>query len=376
MNLFIFNSKKIPKAFLSALLVVALVHAIELFVLPIDAFTFRCIEAVKAKNSFATFPGPFYPNKEIIKVVQGGLGHHTKYAVEKKVKWITDKYGYRKRNENVDRYEIVVIGDSNIAGSSLTQEEMYSEQLEKKLGLGVYPLAIANINTFLNSSRFNNNSPEIVILESIERNIPRLPEIRIKKNIAKRAGIKNATKAFLKKNQRLAVLCDRISKRCMYNYVTKTLSRTGQRLHVKIRSLFEQAPKKVEAQEQTKMLCLPEWHYSETRNISQETLDIIVQRIKTYKKVLNEKGIRFIFFPLPDKKTIYWKELSFEEKPIFLERLIPKLKAEEIEVLDVEGNFKKVSEENNILVYHTDDSHWNAEGVKVAVNLTEKLLQK
>ncbi len=35
----------------------------------------------------------------------------------------------------------MIVGDSNIAGSSLSQEELLSEILEKNLGQSVYPLA-------------------------------------------------------------------------------------------------------------------------------------------------------------------------------------------------------------------------------------------
>lgn len=372
-NLYIFNFKKIPKAFLSATTVILILNVIELFVLPINAFTFRPWEALVVERFHSVLPGPFYPNMELTMIAEGGLGHHTEYAVGKKVKWITDRYGYRKRNENVDIYEIVVIGDSHVAGAALTQDDMYSEQLERSTRFKVYPLAPASINTFLNSSRFKNNPPDIVIFEIGEHKITRLPDVQVIENDAGgRIGIKSAVEIFFRKNQRLAVLCDRISKRIMLRYFVKTISSPKKRLPLVFKSFFPRYSKMARRQKQPKILFL---ETNVCNNISQKKIDEVVQRIKRYKEALNERGIRFIFFPMPEKENIYWKKFALKKEPVFLQRLIHRLKKEEVEVIDVEMTFKKASEENGVLFYHTDDTHWNAAGVGLAVEVTKKLLK-
>ena len=78
---------------------------------------------------------------EITKIEEGDLAHHTRFAIKKKVKWMTDRYGYRKQNTDRKKHEVVIIGDSNIAGSGLTQEEILSEVLEEQLKDSVYPYA-------------------------------------------------------------------------------------------------------------------------------------------------------------------------------------------------------------------------------------------
>ncbi|MDI7259530.1 MAG: hypothetical protein QME90_06390, partial [Thermodesulfobacteriota bacterium] len=69
---------------------------IELFILPIDLFTFRVWESLVVRKYRNILAGPFYPNMEITKIEEGDLAHHTRFAVKKEVQWITDRYGFRK----------------------------------------------------------------------------------------------------------------------------------------------------------------------------------------------------------------------------------------------------------------------------------------
>jgi len=364
--------KKIPKAFLLTLSLIISIHIIELFVLPINFFTFRVWEALRVKKFHSLLPGPFYPNMTISMLEEGDLGHHTKLAVKKKVQRITDKYGYRNENENVDRYDIVVIGDSVTVGSSLTQEDMFSNQLEKRLDIQVYPLAPTNINGFLNDPRFKNNPPKIIILETMERYIPNfLPDILINSDVtSKSSGIKSSIKALVKKNQWLVIFCDRINKRIMHEYFTKALSRAEQKLTEKILSLFEKAQNETQSKATEKMI-----FFDPNGPISQKKMDEVVVRLKSYKLELNKRGIRFIFLALPDKKNTYWQRAQAKEKPIFLTQLMPRLKREGIEAIDVQSVFDKASKDSDKLLYQTDDTHWNPYGVKLVVDLTVKILK-
>ncbi len=63
-------------------------------------------------------------------------------------------------------------------------------------------------------------------------------------------------------------------------------------------------------------------------------------------------------------------------KPKFLERLILKLQSAGIEVIDTQKAFDEAFLQENTLLYHTDDTHWNAAGVTLAADLVEKALQK
>ncbi len=105
-----------------------------------------------------------------------------------------------------------------------------------------------------------------------------------------------------------------------------------------------------------------------------EKLESVVSILKTYDAALKERGIRFIFLPLPEKENIYHENLH-TERPVFLEHLISELKKEGIEVTDTQKAFEEAFQKG-VLLYHPDDTHWNENGVKIAAGLLEALIQK
>ncbi|MEE8424768.1 MAG: hypothetical protein V3S11_03010, partial [Elusimicrobiota bacterium] len=139
--------------------------AMEVLVLPPDAFTFRCWEALTATEFPWLWRGPFYPGRRIEKTEQGDLGKRTEFAVEKRVVWETDRFGFRKRpSPAVERPNIVLVGYSNLVGSGLTQEDTLAAVLERRVGRGVYPYASASIGAFLADPRFQERPPAEVVL--------------------------------------------------------------------------------------------------------------------------------------------------------------------------------------------------------------------
>ncbi len=136
----------------------------ELFFIPINAFTFRAWETL----SVSTFhlPGPFYPNQDLKMFSAGDQQPRTPV---KWVRFITDKYGFRNRPEQeVEKYDVVVIGDSNVVGSHVDQENMLSEVLAKKCNCSVYNYAYGlprNILSFFNDPRFKKNPPKHLVFE-------------------------------------------------------------------------------------------------------------------------------------------------------------------------------------------------------------------
>ena len=151
-----------------------LIIGIELFVLPIDFFTFRVWEALLIRKIQSIVPGHFYPCMELTKLETGGdLARHTPFAIPKKVKWMTDRYGFRKKDSEGMKPQVVIIGDSNIAGQGLTQEEMLSAVLEEQLKVSVYPYApVGSINTFLKDLQFEKDPPQVVIVSYIRERYP------------------------------------------------------------------------------------------------------------------------------------------------------------------------------------------------------------
>ena len=66
MRKFLFKSNLFLLPFFLAL-------CLELFILPMDFFTFRVWEAIVVRKYRNLFPGHFYPNMEITKIEEGDL---------------------------------------------------------------------------------------------------------------------------------------------------------------------------------------------------------------------------------------------------------------------------------------------------------------
>ena len=374
-NSFIFSFKKLPKAFLLALSIILVIHGVELFALPMNFFTFRVWEAIEVVKFHSSLLGPFYPNMHVSMVEEGDLGHHTKFAVKKKVEWQTDRYGYRKRNQDINKYNIVIVGGSNIAGSSLTQEDMLSEVLERELKTSTYPFATSEIHIFLNTERFMSHPPKIVILETIERNIHVLPPMEIQSKPIQLSWPMRCLDQFLVKHQSLAISLDRFSKFSVQRYA---VARVKQALH-KIQDDLTSLARKTKQTEQTteiqKMLFFE--GVSANRDVSAEEINKIVESIKYYNDLCKKKGIRFIYLPTPNKENIYYDYLPVKKKAVFLERLITKLKSENIEVVDTQRAFEEArNRQPDILLYDPDETHLNAYGIRVLASLLEKQLRK
>lgn len=335
---------------------------LELFILPIHQFTFRVWESLAVKRSFGVLKGQFYPNMEVQKKEDGDLAYYTRCAIRKDVHWATDTYGYRKTNGTGEKHPIVIVGDSNIAGSSLTQEELLSEVLEKKLGQGVYPLAGERLRALFQHNLLRRNLPEIVILSSIERDIPDgLSQLK-PKDFRTRSRIGEIPEAirFNTVIQRIAIVLDRVFKANMLNYLRARINGSSP------------SYRRVSASTECPIFFLQ--GPSANLDASSRQIERAVERLKEYDDFLRKRGIRFIFLPIPNKETIHYEYLN-TRKPDFLERLTRKLQELNIEVINTQKAFDDFYQKTGSMLYHRDDSHWNGLGVQVTADLLHKQIR-
>jgi hypothetical protein len=335
---------------------------IELFVLPIHQFTFRVWESLAVKRSFGILKGQFYPNMTVQKQEDGDLAYYTRCAIKKDVEWITDTYGYRKANSNVTYFPIVIVGDSNVAGSSLSQHELLSEVLERAVGQSTYPLASERLRALFQHDLLKKNPPRIVILESIERDIPE-GFSPLKRGDIQKHSLTDSMGEALRTNtaiQRIAITLDRIFKGNMLNYLRARISGTG--------SSF----RRVGSSNECSIFFLQ--GAGVNRLSPDERVERAAGRLKEYRDFLEKKNIRFIVLPIPNKETILYKSLH-TERPDFLKRLTRRLKELNIEVVDTQKAFDDFYSKTGDLPYHRDDSHWNGLGVRIAADLLAEKIQ-
>ncbi|MGO8989822.1 MAG: alginate O-acetyltransferase AlgX-related protein [bacterium] len=348
--------------FLSPFLIVA---GIELFVLPIDFFTFRVWEALLIRKIHSILPGHFYPCMDVTKLeISGDLARHTSFAIPKRVKWITDRYGFRKKDAEGMRPQVVIIGDSNIAGVGLTQEQMLSEVLEEQLKVPVYPYAPAgSINSFLKDLRFQKDPPQVVIVSYIERDILNIPFPKLSQRRERfRSFYEGRDKlAQIRWVQFVGVMLDRLFKMNMLYSVRAKVGNGTLKDYYPFPSKF--GP----------MLFVQ--GEAANKEVPYERFRKAVETIEACDQILRKRNIRFIFLPIPNKENIYHDFLPDPRRPVFLEQLIRELKKRRIETVDTQKAFEDEYRKKSALLFFLDDSHWNPRGVRLAADRTVKLIE-
>ena len=361
--------KFITKFLLFALPFLVLV-VVELFVLPLDYFTFRVWESVKVDTFKELLPGYFYPRVDMIKTEQGDIGHHTIFAVNKTVEWHTDKSGYRNR-EDARAPEVVIVGDSNTVGAGLTQNEILSVVLGNRLGTWVYSFAPASLNTFLRERRLIREKPRVVVVAAIEWDVlllrPLKPELAFPSDFEKnfmelRCAVKESREL-----QSVAVPADRLFKANMLHYYRASLKRAVNSILPEDKAATPQkqaAPSIRFFLGDLAVQDVPRERFEETLNV-----------LRSYNDLLKRMGIRFIFMPIPNKENIYHDLIPSKKKPLFLAQLIRTLRQEGIETIDLQSAFDDAYRERGPVVYQPDDSHWSAEGVRIAAELLGRAIE-
>ena len=324
---------------------------INFFFVPADLFAFRSWEALQPKLFFSYFSGPFYPNMKLQKVEVGDLAPHTALAVDKEVFWQTDRYGYRTSDDSED-YDIVIVGDSNTVGTGLTQADTPAAVLARLSGRHVYPYATADISRFLGEERFQKHKPQVVILSSIERSLTGLcADIRIAEKAPKNSL--SYISKIIGSNRPVDTLVSRLDRSLApgnFKHLYYKLTRT--------------VPPPLYTYMSGKMLFLQ--GTTANRDLSAGEINKIADNIENCNKLLAARDIRMIFLPIPNKENIYYRLLPEQKKPTLLKNLLAELAARGMEVVNLETPFLAAHEREGTALYHTDDTHWNAMGVKLA----------
>ncbi len=308
--------------------------------LPIGTFTHRPWEALLFRSSSAM---PFYPNQTFDFISVGGLCHHTPYAIRKKENWVTDELGYRN-NTFVEDPDVILIGDSFITGSSISQESTITNLLKGELNNNkVYNISPAAFTDFVDLyERGIIKKPKTIVFSFVERFVP--------------TPIKSAEeRAVSRKETAFAVFKDKMNRFYSKKYLKA-------RIKGEVGSGIQGTP-------DSRMFFLngknQEYHYDKLREVANNIL--------SYKEYCDSIGVDFIFLPLPNKETVYYDKVPFDTQPDYLVKLDSLLgkKVNSINALELFNDYRESSSD---IIYHLDDSHWNPRGIRLVVaELAQKL---
>jgi alginate O-acetyltransferase complex protein AlgJ len=300
---------------------------IELFVLPIDAFTFRVWEAATISGNF--LKGAFLPFLHIEKIESGD--RRLPNGPTKRVEWFTDGFGYRNRLRPIARFDVVAIGDSNIVGTFLDQPNTFAETLERSCGCTVYNHAYSGPGDFLNylrQERFAKFPPKLVFYDFRdydlydEARFPPIPDLPADQgNISSEPQWKTE----------MAILGVRYNKHTALNWAKA-------RLHLAItRFPYSNLAPRAKLKSATELI--------------EENGDKFAGVMADYKKYLEARGSHFVVFVIDTDYKL-------------ADRIRPLLERAGVDVL----TFPRVADPR--AAYFQDwDSHWREEGVAAAASV-------
>lgn len=309
--------------------------------LPLNSFTYRPWESLSFNDYKSNMP--FFPNEKIKMISEGDLCYYTENACKKNENWTTDKIGYRNDNF-VSNPDILLIGDSFIAGSGNTQDFTITNQLKLLIKNDkIYNIAPASINDF--KSLYENQiiqKPKVVILSKVERNA--LPKINL-----------NSKKKISYNYIKFKILKNKFTRFYFLKYMRSRIKNqygVGTQSPINPKMFFLNGIKQVD-------------------NVN--NINTSVNTIKSYKKYFDSLGIQFIFLPIPNKETVYYEEVPFENQPKYINMVcneLDKLKITNINSVSEFNRFR--NNHKNTLIYHLDDSHWNSKGINI---IAKKIIQ-
>jgi len=110
---------------------------------------------------------------------------------------------------------------------------------------------------------------------------------------------------------------------------------------------------------------------------SPQEIEKMAQSIARNARTFKDRGMRVIFFPIPDRENIYRRYLPIEsiQNPRFRQTMISRLRALGVEVVDAQKAFEEAARQHDTSPYLTDDSHWSPKGVLISADLLEPVIR-
>lgn len=314
-------------------------------------FTFRPWEGLKYSTKVATFC-QFYPNQTVEMDAVGDLCHHTDKAVVRRERWVTDRLGYRN-DAFVEQADVLIIGDSFIAGTGLSQEDLLSNKLREKFGKGfkVYNMAPSSFTKFDYFLRLGVvKKPKQIIFVMVERHLPD----RIYRKSS--SGIKS---------------------KMVHHPIFGTLTSYWDRafrfsslkwLNARIKNHYGNGlPSK-----DSSMFFLEGYRQKHAPS----DLNRTVNTIKTYQAYCDSLNIKFLYLPMPDKETVYYDMVPLPKQSDYLVRLDSLLRENGIATVNTLELYNNYRKQHTAILYQPDDSHWNPTATELVSEKLYEVLDK
>ncbi|MCX6164502.1 MAG: hypothetical protein NTU73_06515, partial [Ignavibacteriae bacterium] len=279
---------------------------------------------------------------------------------------LDDEYYKSVPKSDINEVDILTFGDSFFAEGARVKNvpARLADTLKKKVFFG----RSDNILNFLEEQNYQKKDRKYLILEIVERGIP--GTFTDYQNILKKKNniISNIIETVMPINleQRYTFL---FQKGFLTHYIYKELATLKFSIFGYITSITPVYKKD------------PPWlfYYMDVNDkktsfyykFSDDEIKTICDNISDLSiQLKNSYNLDLILLPVPNKYTIYHKLLNNDEYNNFLPRIYSELKKGNVKVCEVYDLFMKSDKE----LYYPTDTHWNDEGVKIAVTELLKMI--
>ncbi len=314
----------------------------------------------------------FQPSARIEMQEIGDLGYKSWVRAlqhPRRARFTTDRWGFRNA-EDIERPRVVVVGDSYVAGSGLSDEETLTARLSTYLGEPVYNFGTQYLNgpaLFLREERFARNKPAVVIYAPVARAIKPRPLFY------RQWGKDEEPQDLLSRQRRIG--------RAILEAVDRTnqdngLVREARFLYQGLLRALRGHPGEIQAPEGQPVLALSLEEQNLYASAQQRDLDETLAMLATFDGVLRQAGVRLVFCPIPESGSIYPASFPVEQRrsiaqPSFLDGLIAGARELGIEVVDLRTTYRQ---DPAPYLFQPDDSHWNARATDLAARALAQAL--
>lgn len=322
--------------------------------LPAEWYTYRNWEALSFYRLGQLSYGAFYSNESTLRTEVGDLAHHSEFEEHKdNVYWRTDLLG--NRNDGfVQEPDVVLVGDSDLAGSGVSQEDTLGSLISRGGVFSAYSIAPRGMEVLLQLLAHKViEAPRVVVYERIERDIPGIPSVGLDSTTSTGAMIH-----WLRTSEPAKTLIGGLDKvmaqRPLRFLGSRLRGNTGLAIGVQSpvdASFFFLRDSVAKARLNNGMG-------------NDRDLENAVRVLTEYRDLLAKQNIQFIFLPVPNKETVYYELVPLEQQPVFLGQLIERLRDNGIHVLDTLTLFNQEAQKEPL--YLTDDTHWNEKATRLA----------
>lgn len=284
------------------------------------------------------------------------------------VTFTTDEHGFRNR-PGMGRARVVVVGDSFVVGSGVSDHETLPAALERRLGVPVYNYGCADYTgplAFLLDRRWRVHPPDVVIWAPAARAIDAIelvpPDRAVEAGgtparewrlVESLPGAWRETCATLdawqegRRENGFRRWAHRVYHGAYFEVVGKPESETML--------VFEGEPRLALSLERQRL----------TLNAEEREIDRVVETIDQFRRNVESLGAQFIFAPLPGTGLVYpdcfpeAEQCGIAARPL-LPALYERLRQRDIACIDVPGALRG---DRSPYLYLDDDTHLNPVGL-------------